>query len=953
MSKTYQIKVNQGTGESKFIDIPAEAGKGKPMHVKAVAGGKYQLLDVSSGFAPENIRASRSGKDLHVFFEGREEADLVIVDYYEVTAEGFNGLIGEAESGSFYEYIPESALGQTAVPLLSDKSSPIGMALGGVEINPSGAAVGVLVAAAGLFNPLLLGAGALGAAAIASGGGGSDAGNGTGTGTETGTGPDTTPPTIKSAQLHVDDDSGPKDNVTNDKTPRIVVETEANADVEVVVNGKTYTGKADANGQAVIQIPDTDPLPDGPYTPKVTATDAAKNKSAVFDGTPFTIDTSASENSPNLDPNTAATLSIQSISEDTGISPSDFHTKDNTLDFKGSFGNFTPNGDWIKLDLKDSQGIVIDTHYLQPTPGADSTKPVSGEWVWERKAELADGKYTLVASVVDGAGNLVAPVNGSPITAEQVLFVDTKANSNINEGGSAVNDANHRAGILTIDSMDRDTGVSSSDFITQDRTHIYKGEVKGYVNNGGALELKLFDDKDAVISKAFIQPDKDGKWTWDLSGIVRPDGIYKLEAAVVDKAGNHVINAVSQQIVVDNKGRSDTADSNAGFVISNMAMVNDTGPGPENKLNEDFVTSDGGNLNDTGRNVDGVLVFTGKVSPPNGQNYADNGGKVAIQIIDAAGALVRSDFVVPNSENIWEFTSNSPFDDGQYTLKASLMDAAGNLISVKDQSFVIDTKVLRGDDDSSGDANGPRTIKEFRVGSDVKKSETETGTEFQEEYATFKLGDQDEIGEYFGGNLDLGFKEKTIFEAGKFQLTLWDQAGNKTEVMNSVEWTFDTANAVSLTADSPGAILKKDLTGGQALGSVGRLAVENDFDMALLYDGIDTVPDQAAANHVVLSNSKDVNLDISLGDILNLGITNSFSVADAHKGTIQMRVDGDAGDTLDLDGLLGGPGSVSVDWSKAENSLEIAGDAFDVYSNAIYGVTLFVDTDVKVTLHTF
>ena len=101
MSKTYKIKVNQGQGEAKFVDIPTTGDGKTPMVVKAVPGGKYQLLDATTGYAPENIRASRSGKDLRVFFEGRSAADLVVEDYYEVAPEGFNGLIGEAETGRF------------------------------------------------------------------------------------------------------------------------------------------------------------------------------------------------------------------------------------------------------------------------------------------------------------------------------------------------------------------------------------------------------------------------------------------------------------------------------------------------------------------------------------------------------------------------------------------------------------------------------------------------------------------------------------------------------------------------------------------------------------------------------------------------------------------------------------------------------------------------------------
>ena len=169
MTKSYKIKVNQGGGEAKFVDIPQVSGSGQPLAVKAVPGGKYQLVDASTGYGPENIRASRSGQSLKVYFEGRSQPDLVIEDYYKETPEGFNGLIGEAESGRFYEYIPETAAGNSSVPLLADGSNQVGMALGGAEINASGAAVGALVAAAGL-NPLLLAPLALLGAAAGGGG---------------------------------------------------------------------------------------------------------------------------------------------------------------------------------------------------------------------------------------------------------------------------------------------------------------------------------------------------------------------------------------------------------------------------------------------------------------------------------------------------------------------------------------------------------------------------------------------------------------------------------------------------------------------------------------------------------------------------------------------------------------------------------------------------------------
>ena len=162
MTKTYQIKINQGK-DAKALDVPQAGSKGQPVTVNAVAGARYQLIDPETGYAPENIRVTRQGKDLKISFEGSNTSDLVIQDYYKVSPEGYNGLVGETESGKFYEYIPESAAGMASVPMLADSGQLVGMALGGAEVAPAGAAVGVL--AAGLFSPWLLGAGAVAAAA--------------------------------------------------------------------------------------------------------------------------------------------------------------------------------------------------------------------------------------------------------------------------------------------------------------------------------------------------------------------------------------------------------------------------------------------------------------------------------------------------------------------------------------------------------------------------------------------------------------------------------------------------------------------------------------------------------------------------------------------------------------------------------------------------------------------
>eukprot|EP01030_Chromulinospumella_sphaerica_P005148 gene5148-5034_t len=108
------------------------------------------------GLAPESIQVKRVGKHLHILFTGSLEADLIIEDYYEVNSEGYNGIIGQAENGNFYEYLTQDPNEEGLIGRLEDGSEAVEQALGGMEVSGTGAFMGVALTA---FNPLLAGFG--------------------------------------------------------------------------------------------------------------------------------------------------------------------------------------------------------------------------------------------------------------------------------------------------------------------------------------------------------------------------------------------------------------------------------------------------------------------------------------------------------------------------------------------------------------------------------------------------------------------------------------------------------------------------------------------------------------------------------------------------------------------------------------------------------------------------
>lgn len=451
MRKTYQLKTNAIKGEQQVIDVTPAMGK-TPVKVPAAAGARYELIDSATKAAPDNIRAMRKGKNLQIFFDGDTEPGAVIENFYQAHTDNLPTLVGRTEQGVLYEYIPESAAPSAVVSQLGDTGNAYGMALGGQELAASGAAVGLLAAplAAG-FSPLLLGAGVLGAAALAGGGGGS---SGSGT-----------------------------------KTPS----------------------------------------------------------------------------------NSNAKVLIASISEDTGSSSADFYTADNSLHYSGKITGFTANGDQVKLELKDSYGKIIRTDYLTPD--------ANGNWSWnDQNNTRADGNYTLQASIVDKAGNMVN--SGT----SQIITIDTSSSLNTDPSDPAkqpASDPNSRF-VLDISGMKNDSGVQG-DWITNDKNPVFSGSFGSYAfdSTQGQISFQLLDSAGKLISSASPDLARDNKsWSTPTPANNLEDGVYYSRVLITDNAGNTVAADV-QKFIIDTKvdigGDSTASAGNVFSIKANESMTYEYG----------------------------------------------------------------------------------------------------------------------------------------------------------------------------------------------------------------------------------------------------------------------------------------------------------------------------------------------------------------------------------------
>ena len=79
MSKKLKVIVDTGNANlSQALDVTqGQGGNGQPLRIKAVAGAKYELLDLEKAKArgPDNVKVKRVGKNLDILFEGSTEAD--------------------------------------------------------------------------------------------------------------------------------------------------------------------------------------------------------------------------------------------------------------------------------------------------------------------------------------------------------------------------------------------------------------------------------------------------------------------------------------------------------------------------------------------------------------------------------------------------------------------------------------------------------------------------------------------------------------------------------------------------------------------------------------------------------------------------------------------------------------------------------------------------------------
>ncbi|EPH3399215.1 BapA-related adhesin SiiEA [Escherichia coli] len=272
-------------------------------------------------------------------------------------------------------------------------------------------------------------------------------------------------------------------------------------------------------------------LSDGNYNYQVRVIDTAGNIGATASQI-VTVDTTA--------PLASKTIAIAGISDDTGLSSSDFVTRDTTLTVRGTLGAALAADERAQISLDG--GVTWTTLTV-----------IGTSWSYADGRTLTDGTWNYTVRVVDLAGNVGQ-------TATQNVVVDTTSPE--------------AAKSITITGISDDTGASSSDFITSDTSLTVRGVLGAAL---GANEFaQISTDNGATWVNVTLAADG-LNWSY-VDGRTLTNGTTTWQMRVVDLAGN--VGATSSQ-----SAQIDTV--NPAQVLTIASISTDTGSSAT-----DFITSD-------------------------------------------------------------------------------------------------------------------------------------------------------------------------------------------------------------------------------------------------------------------------------------------------------------------------------------------------------------------------
>jgi hypothetical protein len=723
-------------------------------------------------------------------------------------------------------------------------------------------------------------------------------------------------------------------DATDDTTPTLVGTGEPLGVVHIYVNGGASpigSAQVAANGSWTFSVP---ALLEGNYTFTATAANAAGPVSGGFD---IDIDLTAPDR-PNTGPGgqlgeAEAHAEVPLIN---GPIVDGSATNDNRPTFGGA--GMMPHD----LVFIHDNGVLIGSALVTS----------DGTWAWTPSDgdELADGFHAITVTARDPVGNL------SPESEPYTFEVDTQS----------------PAAKAVIQSMSKDSGANSADFVTNDGSagRLVQGTLTAALAAGETVQVSV--DGGTTWQAALI----DGN-TWQFVDQSDHRGSWIIQTRVIDAGGNATTD--EQLVLLDTTapGTPPTVKADIPVGIVTVAL------GGTRAVAGDIVKIEWGDYR-----IDHVLT-AGQVSanlaaitiPADIRAAAPNPSDVAAALVDAQG-----------NSSMFREHSNARFTDFE--------DARGQLFAL---STPVEHNGLRFTATAFGpNATGPVGIVDGFLGA-------------QDGNATWRLGVRGDMRidlldgpstsismriSHYQGTQSLGYDRTTLIFYSADGAVLDTVLLPSTGTINAFYYyytmpggqefaSFEVRTGVN-THNSSGirdwiAIDNIELSGGAGGGihapAVNQTvelisdayqgsATDDTFSMAQVDyflnagsaihggAGADTIRLTGTNQILDLSNlagkvssietidltgSGDNTLRLSIHDVFNQGDMNLFH----DSGKVQMLVKGNAGDSVDLDDLVAG--ATSSDWASA-GQVTLAGVVYEVYQHNSLDAELLVQNGVTTHL---
>lgn len=322
------------------------------------------------------------------------------------------------------------------------------------------------------------------------------------------------------------------------------------------------------------------------------------------------------------------TTSLVSITEDRGLSDSDFKTGDDSLVFKFGVNEKLPAGYKVQVNV---DGKWYDATY-------DET---DGYWYYDHSnIHLSEGVHKIYGRVVDDAGNVkdgpaqdVTIDKTAPIGGDYQIVIDSFTDDVNEEGGSKSRSNGEATNDNTPTLNGHTSGMKPGDYVT--------------------VQVKIGDD---WVTIGTAKVDESGNWKFDVKGI--PGGIAKDHL----DDGYHEFRGV----ITDEAGNLGQASSGFGLDVT-------TTPPPV--INESGLDLFDDQLPITGTIAKGTTTDDSRPTLKGAANSVDPTKVEKINLYDN-GKLIGTGKV--NSDGSWSVEPTVPLLQGNHSFVAKPVDHAGN-----------------------------------------------------------------------------------------------------------------------------------------------------------------------------------------------------------------------------------------------------------------------------------